>query len=82
MKEALRVANEIIQKSPDSVAACKKLFQNTWSSKDERECLKLETEIQKELLGSWNQIAATSKSFGVSLPFKKVCVFLVKFILC
>jgi len=72
MEEAIHVSNQIISKSPDSVAACKRLFQNTWCSlNDESECLKLETDIQKDLLGSWNQIAATSKSFGVTLPFKQ-----------
>lgn len=68
MKEAMKVAMEIVERSPDSVAATKVLFQSTWVA-DEETCLTKETDIQKKLIGTWNQIAASGRQFGVSLPY-------------
>jgi hypothetical protein len=55
-------------RSPDSVAATKELFQSTWVA-DEGTCLTRETELQMKLIGTWNQIAASGRQFGVNLPY-------------
>ena len=69
MDEAMKVAKEIIQRSPDSVAATKELFQSTWMVADDETCLKTETKLQLKLIGTWNQIAAAGRQFGVNLPY-------------
>ena len=50
MKEAMKVAMEIVERSPDSVAATKELFQSTWVA-DEESCLNIETDLQRKLIG-------------------------------
>jgi enoyl-CoA hydratase/carnithine racemase len=50
MKEAMKVAMEIVERSPDSVAATKELFQSTWVA-DEETCLNIETDLQRKLIG-------------------------------
>ena len=69
MEEAMKVAEAIASKSPDSIAAAKILYQKSWFA-SEKDCLELETDIQKRLLVSWNQMAASAKNFGVHLPYK------------
>ena len=59
---------KLIPRSPDSVALTKELFQSTWVA-DEEACLKKETELQMKLIGTWNQIAASGRSFRVQLPY-------------
>uniref|UniRef100_A0A7S4QPM7 Enoyl-CoA hydratase/isomerase domain-containing protein n=3 Tax=Ditylum brightwellii TaxID=49249 RepID=A0A7S4QPM7_9STRA len=71
MEEALRVAKEIVSRSPDAVAATKKLYQDTWLSQNNHTNLKIESELQKKLLGSWNQLAASGRNFGVNVPYVK-----------
>jgi hypothetical protein len=51
----MALARELCGRSPDAIAAAKKLFQDTWVSSEE-ECLDLETTLQKKLLLSWNQV--------------------------
>lgn len=68
--EAIKVAKEIIERSPDSVAATKRLFQETWMASEKR-CLEIETELQLKLLGSWNQLSASVRNSGIRLPYKK-----------
>jgi len=70
MKEALKVAETMASRSPDAIAAAKALFQKSWVA-SEKECLELETDIQKRLLPSWNQLAASAKNFGVKMPYKE-----------
>mmetsp|Transcript_11359 Transcript_11359/g.16578 ORF Transcript_11359/g.16578 Transcript_11359/m.16578 type:complete len:399 (-) Transcript_11359:198-1394(-) len=70
MKEAIAVAEVIATRSPDAVAAAKVLYQRTWVDKNEKESLELETDIQKRLLPSWNQLVAAGKNFGIDLPYK------------
>ena len=70
LEEAMNVAEVIASRSPDSIAAAKVLYQKSWLA-TEKECLDLETELQKLLLPSWNQIAASGKNFGVSLPYQE-----------
>jgi enoyl-CoA hydratase/carnithine racemase len=69
-EEALKVAKEIVERSPDSVALTKKLFQDTWTT-TEKESLLMETELQKLLLPSKNQAIAVGKNFGVDVGYFK-----------
>ena len=69
-EEALKLAEQIVGRSPDSVACAKELLQRTWHA-SEQECLEVETELQKQLLASWNQLAASARAFGASfVPYK------------
>ena len=52
MEEAMKVAEEIIERSPDSVALTKEMFQSTWVADDET-CLRKETELQMKLIATW-----------------------------
>ena len=61
--------NLYCNRSPDSVAATKELFQSTWVAVDEPTCLKIETDLQMKLIATWNQVAASGRQFGVSLPY-------------
>mmetsp|Transcript_16147 Transcript_16147/g.30506 ORF Transcript_16147/g.30506 Transcript_16147/m.30506 type:complete len:365 (+) Transcript_16147:107-1201(+) len=71
MADALDMAKTLVKRSPDSIAGAKMLFQRTWTS-SERECLELETKIQRQLLPSWNQFVASAKNFGMDgLPYGK-----------
>jgi enoyl-CoA hydratase/carnithine racemase len=70
MADALEMANVLIKRSPDSIAAAKHLFQRTWTS-SESECLELETRMQKRLIPTWNQFAASVRNLGVELPYGK-----------
>lgn len=69
MEEAMKVAREIIARSPDSVAASKELFQTTWMEADDATCLEKETTLQLKLIGTWNQAAAAGRQFGINLPY-------------
>lgn len=72
MVDALDMAKVLVKRSPDSIAGAKMLFQRTWRSSSERECLELESKIQRRLIPSWNQFAASAKNFGVDfLPYGK-----------
>lgn len=70
MEEAMKWAEMIVSRSPDSIAGAKMLYQRTWVS-SEKECLETETVIQERLLKSWNQIAASAKNFGINAPYKE-----------
>jgi enoyl-CoA hydratase/carnithine racemase len=70
MAHAEQVAKEIAQKSPDAVASAKRLYQETWTA-PEAECLEVETKLQRKLIASWNQIAASGRAFGWSVPYGK-----------
>jgi enoyl-CoA hydratase/carnithine racemase len=67
--EALQLAQEIIQRSPDSVSLTKELYQKTWVAASEEYSLKLETELQLKLLKTWNQLAASGRNFGLKVPY-------------
>ena len=56
LEASLILAREICERSPDAVAAAKKLFQDTYAGASEREALELETKLQKKLIASWNQV--------------------------
>ncbi len=55
---ALELAREIAGKSPDAIRRAKRLYEQVWQSDDAAAALLLESELQTELLGSPNQIAA------------------------
>lgn len=63
LAEARDFATELATRSPDALAAGKKLFQEAWTS-DLKTALKWETELQKKILGRWNQLAAASKNLS------------------
>jgi hypothetical protein len=44
------------------------MYQKTWVAPEEY-CLTVETDLQKKLLASWNQIAASGRAFGVNIPY-------------
>ena len=69
LDEARRVAQLLLDKSPDACALSKQLYQATWTAVPEDYCLKVETDLQKQLLLSWNQIAATGRAFGWKIPY-------------
>ncbi|WP_029539788.1 MULTISPECIES: crotonase/enoyl-CoA hydratase family protein [unclassified Rhodococcus (in: high G+C Gram-positive bacteria)] len=60
LASALKLANEITQKSPDAVRAAKRLYDETWSGTDAAAALMLETDLQTELYGRPNQVEAVS----------------------
>ena len=67
LAEALAMAHEITQKSPDAIIAGKHLIETAWRGTLE-EGLKLEEELQKSLLGSPNQIEAMTANFKKRAP--------------
>jgi enoyl-CoA hydratase/carnithine racemase len=54
---ARELAAEIAARSPDAVRAAKRLYEETWPGPPEH-ALELETELQRSLMGSPNQLAA------------------------
>lgn len=70
-EKALELAREIKERSPSSVNTTKILYQNTYRNAcSEGEALHLETKYQKDLFGSWNQLIASAKNFGIKLPYR------------
>jgi len=65
--EALKMANEIAQKSPDAILAGKSLLEKAWHSHPE-DGLRLEEKLQKSLLGSPNQVEAIKANFEKRAP--------------
>lgn len=70
-KEALELAKAITKRSPDSVALAKQLYQETWDATVDEEALRLETDFQRQLLKTWNQLAASGRNFGLKVPYAK-----------
>lgn len=66
---AFTLAREMVQRSPDAIAAAKELYQSTWNASSTEYCLRVETALQERLLMSWNQLAASSRAFGWRLPY-------------
>jgi enoyl-CoA hydratase/carnithine racemase len=54
---AQELAGEIAQRSPDAVRSAKRLFDESWTGSVE-ETLTLEEQLQRQLMGSPNQLAA------------------------
>lgn len=78
LKYAMTMARELITRSPDALSRAKRLYHYAYSSMGPLEsdmnrvahCLRLETDLQRELLVSWNQVAASSRAFGWKVPYK------------
>lgn len=70
MKESLQVAREMVERSPDSIAATKVLLQTAWQA-SEKDALLLETDIQRKLVGSSNQMIAVGRNIGVKVPYTR-----------
>ena len=64
----LRIALATEYRSPDSVAKAKQLFQSTWFA-DEKDCLQIETNLQLDLLPSFNQAIASGRNMGLKVPY-------------
>jgi enoyl-CoA hydratase/carnithine racemase len=65
-----QLAQELVGKSPEALQYAKQLYQQTWrTGASEEYCLQLETKYQKQLLLSYNQIAASLRNFGWKLPY-------------
>ncbi|MCW3041493.1 MAG: enoyl-CoA hydratase/carnithine racemase [Solirubrobacterales bacterium] len=60
---ALELAAEIASKSPSAIQHAKRLYDETWVSDDVAAALVLETDLQVELIGSKNQLAAVASVF-------------------
>jgi enoyl-CoA hydratase/carnithine racemase len=58
LASALELADEIASKSPDSIRAAKRLYNETWVSDDAATALARESELQAGLIGKPNQLAA------------------------
>lgn len=66
LEEAMRLANEISCRSPDANAAAKRLWHATYSEKmTEDRSLRIESDMQRQLIGGWNQLACAAKGLGV-----------------
>ncbi len=65
--EAERMAREIAGKSPDAIAAGKKLWEKV-CSRDAEQGLKLEEELQRTLIGGHNQVEAVKANFEKRPP--------------
>lgn len=68
LADALTLAAEIAQKSPDAIRAAKRLYDQTWVSDDAAGALKLESELQEGLIGKPNQIAAVQAGMSGEPP--------------
>jgi enoyl-CoA hydratase/carnithine racemase len=68
LSEALELAEEIAQKSPDAVRAAKRLYDQTWVSDDTAGALQLESELQAGLIGKPNQLAAVVAGMSGEKP--------------
>ncbi len=67
LAEALELAGEISEKSPDAIIAGKRLLEEAWNA-DAEVGLKLEAKLQQSLLGSPNQIEAVQANFQKRAP--------------
>lgn len=68
LEQAETLVQAFLQRSPDSLAATKQLYHQTWVAPEEYS-LKVETALQRKLLVSWNQMAAAGRRFGWKVPY-------------
>ena len=67
LQAARALASEIATRSPDAVRGAKRLLQESWNAPPV-EGLRLEAELQRELIGSPNQIAAVTAGLTKQTP--------------
>jgi enoyl-CoA hydratase/carnithine racemase len=60
---AQALAAEIASKSPSAIQHTKRLYDETWTTQDMDAALVLETDLQLELIGKPNQLAAVTAAF-------------------
>jgi enoyl-CoA hydratase/carnithine racemase len=65
---ALELATEIAGKSPDATRRSKRLYEDTWTSSDRASALLMESELQAQLIGGPNQIAAVTAGLSGEAP--------------
>ena len=65
--EAMQLARDIADKSPDAIRAAKTLFEEAWHA-DSRTGLELEASLQGGLIGSSNQLEAVAANFEKRAP--------------
>ena len=66
IEAALELARQIAAKSPDAAAAAKRLLHATYTdAPDDARCLRLESDLQRKLIGGWNQAACAARGLGV-----------------
>lgn len=64
-EDALAYAQELAGRSPDAVAAAKALLNSNFGrGSSDRAALRLEADLQRKLMGGWNQIAAALEGAG------------------
>jgi enoyl-CoA hydratase/carnithine racemase len=69
MMEATNFTTSLLERSPDAIAAAKELYQTTWTASNQ-DSLEAETTLQRKLLISWNQLAASGRSaLGWGIPY-------------
>lgn len=68
LADALALAADIAGRSPDAIRAAKRLYDETWAGMAPADALLLETELQHELMGSPNQIAAVTAAMTKQPP--------------
>ena len=69
LEAAMALAGEIASKSPDAVAAAKRLMHATYAAGcDDARALRVESDLQKRLIGGWNQAVCVAKGLGAP-PF-------------
>jgi enoyl-CoA hydratase/carnithine racemase len=67
---ARALAEELVARSPDALRYAKALYQETWrTGVSEEYCLQLETQYQRKLLLSYNQVAASLRNWGWTWPY-------------
>lgn len=68
LESAMETARTIANGSPDALAACKRLWHAAYDTPGDEahdaRLLLLESEVQKRLLGGWNQLACAVKGLG------------------
>ena len=67
LEEAMRLARQIASKaSPDAAAGAKRLLHAAYTTQaaDDARLLGIETELQRRLIGGWNQVASASRGLG------------------
>ncbi|EKX47174.1 enoyl-CoA hydratase [Guillardia theta CCMP2712] len=60
-EEAMAFCETLSNQSPDAVAGAKQLFNRTYVDTSEEEALKIESELQHELLRGWNVLSSVAK---------------------
>lgn len=69
LTEALELGRELGARSPDAVAAAKRLFHTTWAASEAR-ALEVESELQRALIVPPLQNTMAAATIGLGLPMQ------------